>query len=39
MVSGDNAATATWSLGGADRALFDLDDDGQEATLELQGGP
>ena len=39
MVSGDNAATATWSLGGADRALFDLDDDGREATLSFKAAP
>ena len=39
MVSGDNVATATWSLGGADRALFDLDDDGREATLSFKSGP
>ena len=38
-VSGDNAATATWSLGGADRALFDLDVDGREATLKFKAAP
>ena len=38
-VSGDNAATATWSLGGADRALFDLDEDGREATLSFKAAP
>ena len=39
MVSGDNAATATWSLGGADMASFDLDDDGREATLKFKSVP
>ena len=38
-VFGDNAATAAWSLGGADRALFDLDDDGREATLKFKSVP
>ena len=39
MVSGDNVATATWSLGGADMALFDLDDDAREATLKFKAAP
>ena len=39
MVSGDNAADATWSLSGADMALFDLDADGQEATLKFMDAP
>ena len=39
MVSGDNEDTATWSRSGADMALFDLDVDGQEATLKFMDAP
>ena len=38
-VSGDNAATATWSRGGADMALFDLAVNGRESVLSFKSAP
>ena len=40
-VSGDNAATVTWSLGGADMGLFELDDgsNDMERVLKFKATP